>query len=132
MIGLDTNVLIRAFVIEDGAQSALARRLIAKQCSASDPGYVNCVVLAEMVWVLEAVYGYGRQAIAGAVAQLLTAEDIVLEHAQAVRAALLVYPVHAADFADALVARINHAAGCSATATFDRKAAKLDGFVLVR
>ncbi len=36
------------------------------------------------------------------------------------------------DFADALIAELNRRAGCSATATFDRRAAKQDGFVLVR
>lgn len=132
MIGLDTNVLIRAFVIEDGKQTDQARRLIARECSSADPGYVNCVVLAETVWVLEAAYGYRREAIAAAVAQLLITDDIVFERREAVRAALDEYPNHAADFTDALVAEINRAAGCGVTATFDRKAAKLAGFERVR
>jgi hypothetical protein len=35
------------------------------------------------------------------------------------------------DFADVLIGQVNGAWGCSATATFDRKAAKLDGFVRI-
>ena len=35
------------------------------------------------------------------------------------------------DFTDALIGRVNLARGCDATATFDRKAAKLDGFIAV-
>jgi predicted nucleic-acid-binding protein len=132
MIGLDTNVLIRAFMIDDGKQTEQARRLIARECSVADPGYVNCIVLAETVWVLETVYGFGHQAIADAIAQLLMVEDIALEQGDAVRAALAEYPVHTADFADALLAHVNRAAGCSITATFDRKAARLAGFELVR
>ena len=132
MIGLDTNVLIRAFVIAEGEQTEQARRLITERCSASDPGYVNCVVLAEAVWVLDAVYEFRREAIANAVAQLLDANDILLERRDAVRAALKVYPSKAADFTDALIAAINRADGCDVTATFDRKAAKLPGFERVR
>jgi predicted nucleic-acid-binding protein len=42
------------------------------------------------------------------------------------------YPAGNAGFADLLIDRINRAHGRHTTATFDRKAAKLDGFVLVR
>ncbi|HEY4942011.1 MAG TPA: type II toxin-antitoxin system VapC family toxin [Rhizomicrobium sp.] len=132
MIGLDTNVLLRAFMIDEGKQTVQARHLIATRCSAADPGYVTCVVLAETVWVLEANYGYGRDAIAAAVAQLLETDDIMIENRDIVHAALRNYAKHAVGFADLLISSINRAAGCTATTTFDRKAAKLDGFELVR
>jgi predicted nucleic-acid-binding protein len=35
------------------------------------------------------------------------------------------------DFTDALIAYVNKGSGCKATATFDRKAAKLNGFIRV-
>jgi predicted nucleic-acid-binding protein len=44
---------------------------------------------------------------------------------------LQTYEGSSIDFADALIATVNLARGCEATATFDRKAAKLDGFVRV-
>lgn len=130
MIGLDTNVLLRAFVLEDGEQTARARRLIAR-CSPSNPVYVNGIALVEAIWVLEGQYGYGRKAIAAIVEQLLMAKDVVLEHEASVRAVMKTYLQHNADFADALLAHINSSAGCKATATFDKRAARLDGFTSV-
>jgi len=132
MIGLDTNVLLRAFIVDEGEQTRKARQLIARECSAEQPGFVAAIVLAETVWVLEAVYGYGRDAIAAAVAQLLGADDIGFEYEAEVRTSLSDFPRHRADFSDALVAEVNRSAGCTTTATFDRKAAKLAGFSRVR
>jgi predicted nucleic-acid-binding protein len=131
MIGLDTNLLLRAFVIEDGDQTRRARAFIARTCSVADPGYINCVVLAEAVWVLGSYYGYGRAAIAGVVARWLTADDVTVERHELVRRALDDFARHAISFSDALIAQINRADGCAATATFDKKAAKLDAFVAV-
>jgi predicted nucleic-acid-binding protein len=54
-----------------------------------------------------------------------------LEDAEAVRAALQVFTTHNVDFADVLIAEVNRAHGCKVTATFDRKAAKLAGFLRV-
>lgn len=128
MIGLDTNVLLRAFVLDDGEQTERARRLIAR-CTADHPVYISAIALAEAIWVLEARYGYGRNAIAAIVEQLLMAADVVLEHEESVRSVARTFLRHNVDFADVLMAHIGAAAGCKATATFDKRAAKLDGFM---
>jgi len=52
----------------------------------------------------------------------------VIEGEPLVRTALVAFAASSADFADALIGEVNRAAGCSSTATFDRKAARLDGF----
>jgi len=132
MIGLDTNVLIRAFVVENGDQTRSAREFIARRCSAADPGHVNSIVLVEAIWVLGAFYGYSRSAIADAISRLLSTDDIIIEHRELVQKVLDDYSSHSASFSDALIGEINLARGCEATGTFDRKAAKLDGFVLVK
>jgi predicted nucleic-acid-binding protein len=59
----------------------------------------------------------------------LASRDIVLEDDGVVRAALRTFMARNVDFADALIAEVNRARGREATATFDRRAAKLDGFV---
>ncbi len=132
MIGLDTNVLIRAFIVDEGEQTRKARQLIVRECSVEQPGQIASIVLAEAIWVLESVYGFGREAISAAVARLLSVDDIGFEHEPAIRTALASFSRHRADFADALVVEINRHAGCSATVTFDRNAARLDGFALLR
>lgn len=131
MIGLDTNVLARLFVDDDPAQARLAREFVANRCTGIDPGHVDRVALCELVWVLSSVYGYGRTAIVNVIEALLASRDIVLEDDEAVRAALRIFATRRVDFADVLIGQVNRAHGCEATATFDRRAAKLDGFIQV-
>ena len=129
MIGLDTNVLARLFVDDDQIQTQKAREFVAARCTSGDPGYIDRVALCEMVWVLSGAYGYGRAAIADVIEKLLAAPDIELEDHDVVRAALETFRNRGVDFADALIGEVNRARGCEATATFDRRAGKLGGFV---
>lgn len=129
MIGLDTNVLVRLFVDDDPIQVRQAREFVASRCGPDSPAFVDRVALCEMVWVLSAAYGFGRAEIAGVIRKLLGSLDTVLEDADEIQAALQVFQAGRADFADALIGEVNRVRGCVATATFDRKAAKLDGFV---
>jgi predicted nucleic-acid-binding protein len=131
MIGLDTNVLVRLIVADDPEQTARARRFVEARCTPASPGFINCIVLAEFVWVLASVYAFKRPQIAGAVEMLLAGDDRVIEHHDAVRGSLDDYRAGRADLVDAMIARINRARGCEATATFDRGASKLDGFICV-
>ena len=131
MIGLDTNVLVRLVVGDDPEQTSRAKRYIERYCTPESPGFINCVVLAELVWVLDISYGYGRPEIASVVEGLLAGGDRIIEHHDSVRASLGDYRTGKMDFADALISHINSDRGCETTATFDRKAAALDGFTLV-
>ena len=131
MIGLDTNVVVRLFVDDDPKQAELARNLVARQCSPENPGFIDRVALCELLWVLASAHGYGRAAIAGVVETLLAARDMQLEEDNLVESALEDYRASNVDFADILIAHVNRARGCEATATFDRKAAKLEGFFRV-
>ena len=53
MIDLDTNVLVRHVVQDDPGQSRKATQMITKQCTRDAPGFINRIVLCELVWVLE-------------------------------------------------------------------------------
>jgi len=131
MIGLDTNILVRLLVEDDLVQSAQAKHFVERRCTPESPGFINCVVLAELVWVLGSIYHFGRAEIAAAVETLLAGRDRVFEYHDDVQKALAEYKTGNIGFTDAMIARINLARGCEATATFDRKAAKLEGFVRV-
>ena len=54
-------------------------------------------------------------------------KELVVEHAEVVLKALRVYAGSKADFADCLIERCAHAAGCDEIMTFDRNAAKTAG-----
>jgi predicted nucleic-acid-binding protein len=131
MIGLDTNILVRLFVEDDPKQTRLAARFIGEHCSPKAPGFVDRIALCETVWVLTSVYDYSRAAVASVVRQLTASADIRLEDGGFVETALSIFERSGVDFADALIAQVNLAKGCKTTATFDRKAARLDGFTLV-
>ncbi len=57
MIGLDTNVLVRHLVQDDPGQSRKATQVMAKQCTRDDPGFINRIVLCELVWIREVPMG---------------------------------------------------------------------------
>ena len=131
MIGLDTNILVRLAIEDDPAQLRRARAFLAANCSAEEPGFVNRVTLCELVWVLTSNYGLGRIQIARHLTDLIASTDIVVEDGGAVRGAVTRYTSTNIEFADLLIAETNLAAGCKATATFDKRAARLDGFTSV-
>jgi predicted nucleic-acid-binding protein len=131
VIGLDTNLLVRLLVRDDPAQAQRARAFVEAHSSPEDPAWVSQVVLCELVWVLTAGYGYRRAEVADVLQALLSTGSLLVEEASLVSRAVAEYRRGAADFADCLLARLNRARGCSTTGTFDRKAARLEGFTLV-
>jgi predicted nucleic-acid-binding protein len=129
MIGLDTNVLLRYFVKDDLLQWEKATKFVATRCTSDNPGFVDRIALCEMVWVLSRGYGYGRADVARVIGHLLTTQELLLEDEGLVRSALQSYEKSGIDFPDVLMAKVNLARGCEATATFDRKAARAEGFL---
>jgi predicted nucleic-acid-binding protein len=132
MIGLDTNILVRLLVGDDQGQTAQAEKFVNDHCSPASPGFVNCVVLTELVWVLANPLQYSRAQIARVLENLLAGTDRVIDCHNEVHNALADYKAGKLDFVDALILHINRARGCEATATFDRKAARVAGFMQVR
>jgi predicted nucleic-acid-binding protein len=131
MNGLDTNVLIRFLVRDDADQAAAADAFLGRACSRSGPCLINRIVLCELVWMLDRGYRYRRGRIATVIESILRTEEFVVENAAEAWAALKAYRDGRADFADGLIGRTNAALGCATTATFDKRASRLDEFTLV-
>jgi len=132
MIGIDTNVLVRLIVADEPRQAAVARNFIRERCSSADPGFVSNVVLAEIAWILATGYGYSRLQIADTIDQIMETVQLQVESSTDIAAALVEYRAGPADFANCLIGQTNRTADCSHTVTFDRKAAKLDTFELLK
>lgn len=128
MIGVDTNVLVRYLTQDDRRQYQQAKAFLETRCTVDTPGYINVVVLCEVVWVLERVYDATNAEIIRVVSMLLQTKQLRLAHPESVRAALRAYEQGSADFADSLIAHLNQKAGCERTVTFDRRAGRLDLF----
>ena len=131
MIGLDTNVLVRHLVQDDPGQSRKATQAITKRCTRDDPGFINRVVLCELVWVLESAYGYPKDTIVDVLEKLLRTSQLKVEDAQSAWTAFRMYQKGKADYADCLLGATNRIAGCDSTVTFDHAASKLEGFQLL-
>jgi predicted nucleic-acid-binding protein len=105
--------------------------LITKQCTRDDPGFINRVVLCELVWVLESAYGYSKDTIVAVQDKLLQTSQLKVEDVQAAWTAFRMYQKGKAAFADCLQGATNRIGGCEWTVTFDRPASKLEGLQLL-
>ncbi len=123
MIGIDTNVLLRAILDDDPSQSSAAKALIEAAKAAGETIRVDRLVLAEAVWTLARRYRYTREQLVEVVEALSAVPELRLEDGRAVAEALAVFRDGRLDFADALIGVLNRRAGCAATYTFDRGAA---------
>ena len=126
MIGLDTNVLVRYVTQDDPVQSAKASELIESLTTAS-PGFVSMVSIVELVWVLQSCYQSAKSDVVMVLETLLRTRELTVEHAEIIWQALRKFVANKADFADCLIERCAHAAGCEYTATFDLNAIKTTG-----
>lgn len=113
-------------------QSKKATALM-ESLSAEQPGYVSQVALVEVVWVLGRCYGVEREQMKDIIDSMIATKELVVEGADTVRKALRTFVASAkADFADCLIERSGHAAGCEYTATFDVTASKVAGMRLIK
>nr|VFK17369.1 MAG: Predicted nucleic-acid-binding protein, contains PIN domain [Candidatus Kentron sp. LFY] len=131
MIGIDTNVLVRYLTQDDPIQSPKATRLI-ESLTPGLQGYITLVSVIELVWVLSGCYGCGRVEIAEILKRLLRAEEFVIAEIDVLQETIPYYETSHGDFADCLIERLTHKAGCRQTFTFDRGAAKHCGMTLIQ
>ena len=94
MIGLDTNVLVRYLVRDDAAQAARADRELERD----ERFFIDSIVLCELVWVLEAGYGFSRPQIVDALERILAAAPFEIESRDLALAALEDFRRSSADF----------------------------------
>lgn len=122
MRAVDTNVLVRLIVRDDPDQVRAAESFTASG------SWVSHLVLAEAMWVLDAVYDRTPEQIATAVDMLLNHKDLTIQDAEVVTNALEHFRKRPAlGFSDCLVLEIARKSGHLPLGTFDRDLAKLDG-----
>ena len=130
MIALDTNVLVRYLVCDDRQQAEAARTLL-ESLTAERPGFVCREVTVELVWVLERAYGFNRHQVADIVEELLSTDSLVFEAQDDVARAALRYQNGSAGFSDLMISGAARRSGAHPLYTFDKKAARLEGVVLI-
>jgi predicted nucleic-acid-binding protein len=85
------------------------------------------VSVVELVWVLQNCYQCAKSELVTVLETLLRTRELIIEQAEIVWQALRRFTASKADFADCLIERCAHSAGCEYTATFDLDAAKAAG-----
>lgn len=118
MIGLDTNVLVRALTDDDIVLSPKARAALAA-LSSERPGVVNLVVIVEFAWVLGTTYGYERLEIVDVVEDMLRSPAYLFPDRGVVNLAIGRCRDNRLHLADALIGELNRHHGCTTTISFD-------------
>lgn len=111
MRAIDTNVLVRALVRDDAAQSARAEALLGEH-----PVFIPVTVILELEWVLRSRYGFAPKVLAQALERIAALGNVVVGE----RAAVLAAAARVAqgwDFADALHHALSE--GCDDFVTLD-------------
>lgn len=122
MRAVDTNVMVRLLVRDDAAQVKAAESFVA-------PGaWVSHLVLAETLWVLDAVYDRTPAQLAAAIELLLSHQSLTLQDAEVVGLALDIFRNRPSlGFSDCLVLESARKAGHLPLGTFDKALARLQG-----
>lgn len=122
MRAVDTNLLVRLLVRDDARQVDAAEAFVA-------PGaWVSHLVLAETLWVLDAVHERTPAQLAKAVELLLDHESLTIQDADVVRSALHRFRGRPSlGFSDCLVLETARKAGHLPLGTFDKALGKVEG-----
>ena len=122
MRAADTNLLVRLLVRDDALQVEAAESFIA-------PGaWVSHLVLAETLWVLDAVYDRTAAQLAAAIELLLDHQSLTLQDVDTVRSALgRCRGRPSLGFSDCLVLETARKAGHLPLGTVDKGLARLEG-----
>jgi predicted nucleic-acid-binding protein len=118
-ITADTNVLVRAITGDDGQQSKVAQRELAK----AEIVALALPALCELVWVLSQGYKIASAEVAEAIRRLMDSASVVVNR-PAAEAGLAMLDA-GGDFADGVIAYEGSWLGADTFVSFDKKAAKL-------
>lgn len=118
---LDTNVLIRHLTGEPPEQARRATTFLAT----ADRLLLPDLIVAEVVYVLESVYGVGRRRIAELVRAMVGFPAVTVFDGLLLTRALEVYETVGIDFADAYLVACAEVSGVNAVASFDREIDKV-------
>lgn len=117
----DTNLFLR-YLTNDVPHQADAVEVLLRRAAAGEVRLVtNSLVIAEVVWVLETVYGLSRPSIAEKVLAILNTLGLEVPEAEILLQAVIWYTEQNVDFTDAYNGAWMLAHGIDTACTFDRR-----------
>lgn len=118
-ITADTNLLVRAVVDDDVAQSKLAQSALAD----AEQVAVPIMALSEFVWVLRSSYRISRADVADRVRRIIETANVLVDR-PAAEAGIAMLEA-GADFADGVIAHEGLRLGGEVFVSFDKRAVRL-------
>lgn len=123
LIGVDTNIIVRLLVRDDPKQYDNAVKLVTS-ARQDGPLFVNPLVIAETVWVLERRYNIAPDKTRPLIHSLLESVEFHAPVSVKMSGWMDWLSAGHAGFSDVVIAAINAENGCIKTYTFDQDAAK--------
>ena len=89
MIGLDTNILARYFIEDEGDEEAVKQRLLARDLIESGKALmVSKTVILELEWVMRGYYRFDREDIVSVLRALTSFPNITFEDLASIKQAI--------------------------------------------
>jgi predicted nucleic-acid-binding protein len=129
--GLDTNLIVRYLTQDEPEQARKANAAIEEAVRDGKRCFIASIVLCELVWVLQAAYGYDKEDVSRVLEKMLSTVEFSIEDKDLALRALDDYRKGSGDFADPLIGWRNRKSGCETTLTFDRNLKKNDLFTVL-
>ena len=124
MLALDTNILVRLVTNDDPVAAQRIQLALDAELAQESECLVGHIVLCELVWVLQRLYGYSLPQCQQTISSLLGFAGLRFEALPAVLAAYKAWDKYGGDWADHLIGAQMQALGCDAVLTLDKAASR--------
>ena len=132
MIALDTNVIVR-FLVRDNEKQARAVYQRFKQAESDrEILFVPLVVMLETIWVLQSAYEKSSNEVLDSIEDLRRMPIFGFEKDDVLQRLLAEGRSRGSDLADLLIAHSAQSNGCDEGITFDKKAARIPFYHLLK
>ncbi len=132
MKAIDTNILIRFITKDDEKQAQLVYQLFKKSEENNEKLFVPILVVLEVIWVLQSVYGISNADILSIFSDLLLMPIFLFESEEVVRNFIDSAQNTKFDLSDLLIAHSAYSSDCQPVLTFDKTASKFKYFELLK
>jgi predicted nucleic-acid-binding protein len=133
LIAADTNVIVRFLVRDDEKQAQRVYRCLRRAESNREKVFVPLAVVLETIWVLDSAYGKSRSDILDAFSSMREMSVFLFEKDDVVERVIRDGTrFRKADLADVLIAHSAQSCGCDKVITFDKGAATVPFFSLLK
>ena len=132
MTAVDTNIIVRFLVRDDEKQADAARKRLKQAESRRERLKIPLLVVLETIWVLESAYDKTRSEVLDSIREMRQMPVFDFEADRVIEGLLNDGPKYKADLADIMIGYAAEAIGCDAGITFDKGAAKIPFFSLLR